>query len=504
MENKFLYAYLSTFLGSLVLLLIQGIVNYSFYNSNNRKNIVKRTLYEQFSYEVYSSIKKNLGTRLSINSECSNDEEQLEFNVNLDTFFDCRGIYTNALNSNCQNTITKNYTNCVYDSQRNINYDEKWDKLDYDPRNEYCKYYSNFTRKISILYNNRICKSKSFQYDYEYLLRNSIPSNDYQGIPNECISDFKKCGYLDTKGHILCLPKDNDCPINMIEVSPENRDYNLKLEIEDNKYIYLKNDNNKNIINSIIISENMPLIHEWDKMIKETYEDLEDEEKNKRRSINGEDFLLFDSKNGLSYQPLFVEGGPLNINVSHIKANNSIEGFNRNLYNLEQKLDIYTRSYIGFKNAEELDKFKKYFNDKNDRDNPLYRLSSSKHNPLITIIFPCIFIVLTILYLVFKIRNILSEEILEILFYIFIAFIVLFWIVELIIIIYHFRKYPTIKIDMDDRMEKILDDYNSRNIKCQVLRIISLIINTISIILILIGYCKKKKVHEELPDDINE
>ena len=492
MENKFFYLSLILFIISLIFLLIPGIINRIFLHSKDRKIIVERTLYEQFSYEVYSSINKKLGTSISLKSECSPDEDIFDFNLNLDTFFDCRGIYTDDLSSNCQNKIVNNYTNCEPNSKISINNDENWNILDNDHRNLYCQYYSKFTRRISILYNTKICLSKANQFDYEYLLKNSVPRNNYQGINNECQSGFKKCGILDTKGNILCLREEFDCPKNKIEQSSEFENNNLKIQIDDNEYISLNTDNNLDIINSIIISENMPLNHEWEKMIKEIYVKLKSEEKLKRRIINGEDFQLLDSKEDYTYHLLngFDYYSSSYLKVSHIKANNSIEGFDGNLYNLKQNLNIYTRNYIGFKNSEELDKFKLHFNDKNDTDNPLYKLSVLKHNPLITIILPVIFIVISFAYLVIKIKNIVQNETFTILFYIFFIFMILFLIAEIIIIIYHYKNYPRIHIDMDDRMKKVLDKYNYRVLINRIFRLISIVLNGISIVFISISYWK--------------
>ena len=496
MGNKCLYISIGIFLLSLIFLLSQGIVNFEFY----KYNIVERTLYEQFSYEVYQSINKKLTPSISIKPECEKGEEKLEFILNLDSFFDCRGIYSDELDKKCKNTIINNYTDCTPSSERIINNNENWDiQLDFDPRNKHCQYYSNYTQTISKLFNNRICKSTGTQYDYEFLLSQSIPKS-YSG-PNECNPNSKKCGILDTKDNILCLPEDYECPINMIEVANVYREDNLRLQIDDYNYIYFKNNNDSDIINSIIISENKPLNHVWETMIRETYEDISQEEKDKRKIINGKDFKSFDSMHDNTYQELNVEGNPLNLYVSHIKADNPIEGFNRNIYNLKQNLNVYTRKYIGFKNTDELNKFKKKFNDIDPKHNPLYKLSSKKHKPEITISFSVIFICITIAYLVIKIKNIFQEEdkISKIFFYVFFAVIILFLIAELIIIGRHYKNYPIIHIDMDDRMGKVLNRYNNRKNKCQYLRKISAILDFISIVFMSIACYKINKNEEHQP-----
>ena len=496
MGNKYLYISIGIFLLSLLFLFIQGIVNFEFY----KYHIVERKLYELFSYEVYQSINKKLTPSISIKPECEKGEEKLEFILNLDSFFDCRGIYSDELDKKCKNTIINNYTDCTPFSERIINNNENWDiQLDFDPRNKHCQYYSNYTQTISKLFNNRICKSTGAQYDYEFLLSHSIPKFD--SGPNECNSNSKKCGILDTKDNILCLPEGYECPINVIEVTNVYRADNLGVQIDDYNYIYFKNKNDSDIINSIIISENKPLSHVWETMIRETYEDISQEEKDKRKILNGKDFKSFDSMHDNTYQELNVEGNPLNLYVSHIKADNPIEGFNRNIYNLKQNLNVYTRKYIGFKNTDELNKFKTKFNDNDPKDNHLYKLSSTKHKPEITISLSAIFFGISIAYLVIKIRNIFQEEdkISKILFYAFFAVIILFCIAELVTFIVHYSKYPKIDIDMDDRMGKILNNYNNRANKCRIFRIISVILDLISIVFMSIACYKINKNEEYQP-----
>ena len=89
--------------------------------------------------------------------------------------------------------------------------------------------------------------------------------------------------------------------------------------------------------------------------------------------------------------------------MDEIQKDNYIINFVSSKYNTNQNLSIYYRNYIGFKNSEELNKFKENFNEKDPRDNPLYKLSSSNHNPIVTITFSCILLVLDILSLIFSI-----------------------------------------------------------------------------------------------------
>ena len=477
---KFLYISLSLFFLSLWFLFGQGIYNNKFYKFKDRKIIVERTLYEQFSYEVYSSIETKLPF-IYLAPECGNDDK-FDSYLNLETYFDCKGIFSKDLNSNCQDTIVRNDTFCRKNGLIDLNLNNLNNILDYDERAiTQCKYYSKFTRKITKLSDQKsICDNSKNNYTYEYFLVNSTPFYKYDGSLNSCPKGFFQCGILDTKNNLLCLPN-NSCPNNSFD--GENN---------------LINNPDSPAIISIIISENQPLNHEWDQIVIEYEKRINDEESNKRRDISIKDFMLFDTGNDYTYKKI-DNSESFQLLVEDIKKGNIIEGIKYNEYNLKQNLNIYTRNYIGFKDVEELNKFKKRFNNKDFTDSPLYKLSNSGHNPLITIIIPIIFIVATIIYFILNICKILKKYDIEKPFFLIFAFIIiLFLSVDAIIIGVHFGKYPTININMDERMKKVLDSYNQRTLFCQIYRIISFILNFISLIFIIISYFREAiKFHEQ-------
>ena len=169
--------------------------------------IVERLLYEQFAQEVYASINSKI--LFDLKQDCENDENIKKISLNLDTYFDCRGIYNSDLHKDCQNQIINNYTKCPSDRKYTINMNNLENELDYDERAIYCKYYSKFKRNISTIYDKSLCEKKSISYNYEHLLSNSISPNE-----KNCPRGYKKCGILDTKKNILCL---DVCPNNIIE-----------------------------------------------------------------------------------------------------------------------------------------------------------------------------------------------------------------------------------------------------------------------------------------------
>ena len=474
---EFIYISQICFFISLILLLTQGIINYEFYVLESESAMEEKTLYEQFAYEVYSSINKILKTNIEFKEKCSRSEELIQFNLNLDTYYDCKGIFSDL--GPCENTIINNYTICSSDGIGKIT---NWYKFEVNLNDENvlnCIYYSKFTRKINKLFGKQLCSSKNKLLTYEFLLKNSIDN-----INNNCQNNYKKCGVLDTYNNILCLPEEYNCPMNEISFSNSQKE---SLQIRDNKNISLQSNTLKPIINSIIISENPPLNHEWDLLIRETFEKIDDKSIQKRKNLT----YNFHNKIDETYD-LLENSEELNLTVYDIASNNSIKGINSNIYNLNQNLDIYVRNYIGFKNIGELNEFQKIFNDKDYRDNPLYKLSSSvyNHDPLVTIIISAIFICIIISYFILYYIKKLSQATYKYLFFIFLAFICIFFLGELIIFSDHYKKYNIINIDMDKKMKEVLDKYNRRIITCQLYRIISSFINIISIIFWIVSYKK--------------
>jgi hypothetical protein len=283
MDNIFLIISIVFFIIAHIFLIIQGAINFKFEKSKDRKIIVERTLYEQFSYEVYSSINKLLFLDYSIKENCSDyQNKKVSFTLNLDTYFDCRYVHNTDLISYCRENIVSNYTNCNSENSY-VNYNDLKNFLQIDERLRYCKYYSKYTQNnIDRLFNVSICQTGE-TYFYESLLASSVPNKDYEGNPGICPENYKKCGILDTKGNILCLPKYANCPMNqIIYLDPDTPLNDHTIKINEDKIISFINNNESNIVISIILSENKPLSHEWDLMVRETDEKLDEDEVQKK------------------------------------------------------------------------------------------------------------------------------------------------------------------------------------------------------------------------------
>ena len=470
MENKFIYLTFCFFLLSLILYFVQGIINFKFYNIDNDENITEKTLYEQFSYEVYSSISTVLPTNYILSKDtCPDGYEPFQFNLDLDSYFDCRGKYSKDLNSRCHNKIIDNLTSCFIDNSWDINYGNIKTITSIDDRNKYCEYFSRFTQKISLIKNQSICIDPNGK-TYNELLSVSVYMNDLYNYKNRCPTGYKICGILDTRNNLLCLREEENCPLTSIY-------------IDENKTLNLINDTSLRVLVSVDISENQPINHLWDTLIRETYEKIDEDSLNKRRNIAKSDFRKIDTGRDHTYELVYGDNKNNNLFVQDITDFNPIKGYYINKYNLEQNLNIYGRSYIGFKDTDELKKFQDKFNPDDHRDNPLYKISSTGHNPLITIIFSCVFFGLVIILIILIRKNVFGGQILPFIILSFFIVIIIYFIAELSLMALHYSRFPQIHIKMDSRMEYVLDKYNLRTILCQLFRIIGLGFNLIAIVL---------------------
>ena len=99
-------------------------------------------------------------------------------------------------------------------------------------------------KKLDAWANKKFCCKYYYLPDssfkgYLYFLNNSVLENE------ECQSGYKKCGKLDDMGNYLCLPENEECPINDVITSRtrledlENKNYSYI--IVNSKYFYYTN-----------------------------------------------------------------------------------------------------------------------------------------------------------------------------------------------------------------------------------------------------------------------
>ena len=113
-----------------------------------------------------------------------------------------------------------------------------------------------------------------YHQNYESLLKHSS---------EECEENYKKCGILDTYGNIMCIPTEEECPINemIIDLGSKNNEYisngyqyiHLTDLSEDYVLYYTNIKTDKEIIVKYIFSDEIPRIINEDNLIfdKDTF-----------------------------------------------------------------------------------------------------------------------------------------------------------------------------------------------------------------------------------------
>ena len=123
---------------------------------------------------------------------------------------------------------------------------------------------------------------------------------------------------------------------------------------------------------------------------------------------------------------------------------------------------LFNKNYIGFKNYEELEQFKKIFKEDNYKDNPLFKFSKALRPGLATIIINFILIILMLIFAIvfffvdtesFVIFSHSSCCVLSLIY--FLIFIPLFSIDK--------KIFKTEQFTFDFQIESVLNSFNKRN-----------------------------------------
>ena len=107
-----------------------------------------------------------------------------------------------------------------------------------------------------------------YKDNYETLLKNS---------GKECTTNYKQCGILDTLGNLMCIPENEECPINeiIIDLKTEedyyiNQNYKVGLSYYNNElynFYYTNTKINNSIISKIKVSNEIPKFINSDNLI---------------------------------------------------------------------------------------------------------------------------------------------------------------------------------------------------------------------------------------------
>ena len=389
-ENEYLhlifnYISLSLLIAACILILVQSINNVK-YNSNDKTSIAERLVYQQFSHDVYSNIKSKILYDFEIidhSQNCSDNREIINIPIKIESFYDCEKVEVDDIDKDlCQNRISRTSTCCkkecckqdIYTMQKICKNKNIYNSADNeDPRKD-CKIFNIYNGKIYKMNNYKIC-ARRYDYNYEYLLEKNQDSFCKGGIT------------LDSLDH--CFNEN----ITILNQSNSNN----YLSFKENSAIIVKN----------ILSEINPNYFEYELIMRESIlnnkikiEEKEQNEVNKYKVININNiynaFFLNVSNLDLTYgNPYYINQNQ--INLSYIMENNDdivLNEFQDNNFIKEKNLNWYTRNYIGFKNLDELQKFKYYFDEEDPQNNTLYKMDKILFPNIESIVISSVFILL--------------------------------------------------------------------------------------------------------------
>ena len=217
--------------------------------------------------------------------------------------------------------------------------------------------------------------------------------------------------------------------------------------LDNNISIYLNTNENieRPIIISIFLSFDNPWEHEWNKII--AYKEGEKYENKIREEFKFENYD--------KYMISAIEQKTFYISLDDIKYLEKNDDFNSKIIDIElvdisQFYNIFHKNYIGFKNNEELQKFKKFFNMNDYKDNPLYKISTVLFPSLTTfVVFILIFFVLLVLYIFIFLKIYVT-------FFFDMIFTSIISIVYIPIYLSHLYKFKKLEFNFDPQIQKDL------------------------------------------------
>ena len=478
-----------------LIILIQSIYNIDYSFSDDKTYLAEKLVYQQFSHDVYSNINNKIlyGFQFVHDyEECPSDKEVLQLPIKLDSFYDCEDIDDSNdedLDEDiCQNTISFGSTCCQKNCCKNNIYVKKtfcrnintYEEEENDPRKKICKYFNIYNGKFSIIFNKLICAKR---YDYNY--RDLLSPNENNNCDNNCI-------YFDSMNHCIC---DQSIVENYGNVEDIPGYYYTDINFKSN-YAIVKN----------IFSEINPNYFEYETLLKESlinnkykFDKNEETELNNYKVINIKNIFNAFFKNK---QNIVSEEGNKNyynqrgfslLDLINNGYENIFKDYQENEYMKRKTINWYTRNYIGFKDYQELEKFRKYFDENDPTKNPLYKISDIMFPNVESLIISIIFILVIFYFMFFQNKLFFKEKnnfsITKIAFSNFIrqisslALLIIYLLEYLFICIYN---YPEINIEMEIYYKFVLEKYNER--RNQELLLAAFIILCINFIIELIHY----------------
>ena len=201
------------------------------------------------------------------------------------------------------------------------------------------------SQKLYLWEGGRFC-SKSYNPElngYIYFLNNSVSKDE------DCQNGYKKCGKLDEMDNYLCIPNNEDCPINDIVISnrerPELIEQNYSyINISSNKYLYYTNNSSKSVIAKLKVAEGKLCMDR--SYIYTDYPQyiLENNFKNYgcKHKINGEVYENIEALDNRTKNEFFLDS---NLSLKNFFA---MWRYDYPLYSLNANMSLYPKRYIGY------------------------------------------------------------------------------------------------------------------------------------------------------------
>ena len=428
----------------LILLIIQGYKNKKYNDFNSLTIIKERLLYEQFSYEIYNSINSPLILDLKIQDQCEENYRPLNFLLKLSPYY------------NYKSTVSISHL---------------------------------FNRKFCIpIYEQLNNKYELTELKYDSLLMHSININniknynksDKNSLNNICEEGYRPCGILDTMNNILCFPKKYNCPLNDIIISNNNNKSLLdegydEISLNNSFSIYLNA--NENIERPIIITNFVSLDKPWNHEYLNIIAYKDNKKDNKREKILFDEYDIFMRRVPFNNFPFISLSDILNWEKNNEYLKSMI-----NKVKLSESYYLYNKNYIGFKNYEELEQFKKIFKEDNYKDNPLFKFSKALSPGLATIVINIIVIILLFIFLIISFCNDYHSDecFLPFTFYFCIAFSFFYFLIFIIIYSIDKKKFKIDQFTFDAQIGSVLNSFYQRN--NQPLYLVAIILMYISLL----------------------
>ena len=192
-------------------------------------------------------------------------------------------------------------------------------------------------KSFTKIFNHKLFYNKKDKNYFDYKNKYAIDSG------NNCTEDYQKCGILDSSNRILCLPNNEDCPLNGFGLSLSASDskyegYESKEVIDSYSgtiyYIYYTNNNSDgHIITEFKLSHGRPCALSSEKNWVKYYNN-EVEEYGCKTKINGN-----------LYSDRYIKVSEEGINIRSLYNDNGLKDPSSFSETQKEKVDIYIRNY---------------------------------------------------------------------------------------------------------------------------------------------------------------